>query len=204
MGSVKEAELHFLEGRSYYYGNEVSMQSTRRVSKRQPCAQETVEPQEWGARRCFRGRNIVEERAGAFQAANGWRHRDTVWTDGSRLYSAEVGAACMWRGSGLDRWAGRHFHLGSNKEVFDARDLCHPPGPPHPRPATGERPQIYCLCGLDGGHRQRIDTIGPGQRFAASMEVCSLILNRDSEVTIRRVSAHNRITGNEKADEYTT
>ena len=48
-----------------------------------------------------------------------------------------------------------------------------------------------------------LDTSGPNQRFAIpSMEVCSRILSRDSEVTIRWVPAHSEIPGNEMADEF--
>ena len=51
--------------------------------------------------------------------------------------------------------------------------------------------------------RVRSDTTGSGQRFAiAAMEVCSRIVIRDNEVTIRWVPAHHRITGNGKVDEY--
>ena len=50
----------------------------------------------------------------------------------------------------------------------------------------------------------RGDTIGPGQRFAAAaIEVCTRILARDNEVTIRWVPAHSGASGNEVADEHT-
>ena len=43
----------------------------------------------------------------------------------------------------------------------------------------------------------------PGQRFAvAAMEVCSRILDRQNDITARRVPVHHGITGNEKADKY--
>ena len=58
---------------------------------------ETVEPQEWSASRRFPGRIVIEERAGALATANEWRRRDTIWTDGSRLSSGEVGAARVWQ-----------------------------------------------------------------------------------------------------------
>ena len=43
---------------------------------------------------------------------------DTIWTDGSRQKSGRVGVACAWRTP--SGWAGRLFHLGSNKEVLGA------------------------------------------------------------------------------------
>ena len=40
-----------------------------------------------------------------------------IWTDGSRLGSGRVGAACAWKTR--ESWAGRCLHLGDNKEVFE-------------------------------------------------------------------------------------
>ena len=52
-------------------------------------------------------------------------------------------------------------------------------------------------------NRVRDDALGPGQRFGvAAIEVCSRILARDNEVTIRWVPAHSGASGNEVADEY--
>ena len=45
--------------------------------------------------------------------------RDTIWTDGSRLDSGGVGAACAWRAR--EGWTGKRFHLGSNKETAKGR-----------------------------------------------------------------------------------
>ena len=58
---------------------------------------------------------MVDTRKGALDTAGTWRGGNTIWTDGSRLDSGSVGAACTWRTPG-----GRRFHLGNNKEVFDA------------------------------------------------------------------------------------
>lgn len=38
-----------------------------------------------------RPKEVVEERAGALATVSEWRHRDTVWADGSRLDNGEVG-----------------------------------------------------------------------------------------------------------------
>ena len=78
----------------------------------------TLEVQEWSTNRRCPGRIVVEERTEALVTAREWRHRDTIWTDGPRLESGEVGAACVWQSPG--GWTGRRFHLGTNKEVFDA------------------------------------------------------------------------------------
>ena len=67
------------------------------------CQGETVEQQQWGTTRRFPGRIVVEKRESALITASEWshhdtvecRHRDTVWTDGSRLDSKEVGAAVV-------------------------------------------------------------------------------------------------------------
>ena len=73
--------------------------------------------------------NITTECKGdAARAAKGWNDRKTIWTDR---------AAAVWRQEGGDipphgfaqgyipqvrivGWSGRRFHLGKNKEVFDA------------------------------------------------------------------------------------
>ena len=48
-----------------------------------------------------------------------WTTRSTVWTDGSRFDTGEAGAACVWKRED-GSWTGRRFHLGANKDVFDA------------------------------------------------------------------------------------
>ena len=49
----------------------------------------------------------------------------------------------------------------------------------------------------------RDDSPGPGQRFAvATIEVCSRILARNNDVTIRWVLAHSGAAGNEVADRH--
>ena len=50
--------------------------------------------------------------------AGSWRRGNTIWTGGSRLGNGSVEAACAWRTP--EEWTGRHFHLGNNKERFDA------------------------------------------------------------------------------------
>ena len=68
---------------------------------------ETVETQEWGTGSQFPGRVIVEEMAGALQAASEWRWRNTIWTDGLRTESGEIGVECVWQS--LSGRTGRRF-----------------------------------------------------------------------------------------------
>lgn len=79
---------------------------------------ETVEPQVWSEGRSFPGRVFIYERGPALETIRVWRSRDTIWTDGSCFDSGEVEAACAWKEGGS--LTGRRFHLGKNKEVFDA------------------------------------------------------------------------------------
>ena len=103
---------------------------------------ETVELQEWSASRRFPGRIVAEERAGALVTANEWRRRDTIWPDGSRLGSGEVGAACVWQSS--SGWTGRRIHLGTNQEVFDAEVFAIYQA--LRESASGEHPPVHGLC----------------------------------------------------------
>ena len=51
--------------------------------------------------------------------------------------------------------------------------------------------------------RVRDDALGPGQSFAvAAIEVCSRILARDNNVTIRWIPARGEATGGGVSDEY--
>jgi hypothetical protein len=52
------------------------------------------------------------------RAEDGSDTEDTAWTDGSRLDDGRVGCSVVWEAGG--RWDGLSFHLGDNKEVFDA------------------------------------------------------------------------------------
>ena len=97
-------------------------------------------------------------------------------------------------------WAGHRFHLGINKEVFDAelyaayRALCSF----DERQESGRRYTIFSHS-TAASDKIRTDTLGPGQRFAvAGSEVCSRIAARDNDVTVRWVPAHSTVAGNEK------
>ena len=82
-----------------------------------------MERQEWSRRLAFPGEIAIDSRAEALEIASRpdrrtWTREDTIWTDGSRLDSGKVGAACVWETP--SGWTGHRFHLGTNKEVFDA------------------------------------------------------------------------------------
>ena len=60
----------------------------------------------------------MEEREQALRTASTWDQPDMVWTDGSRQDNRMAGAARVWKTQ--EGWAGCRYHLGNNKEVFDA------------------------------------------------------------------------------------
>ena len=157
---------------------------------------ETVERQQWGGSRRFLGRIIVEERAGALTTANELRRRDTVWTEGSRLNSSKVRAACVWQSPG--GWTGRRSHLGSNKEVFDAGvfAIYNALRAVDQRQESCHRYAVF-VDSTSAIDRVRTDAIGLGQR----LEVCDRVLAREN-VNIRWVPTHHGIQDNEKADAF--
>lgn len=57
---------------------------------------ETVEPQTWSERWVFPGQVKVPDDGPALENARNARTGGTIWTDGSRLDSGRVGAACVW------------------------------------------------------------------------------------------------------------
>ena len=99
---------------------------------------------------------------------------------------------------------GRCYHLGTNKEVFDAETFAihQTLRALDQRQESGHRYTVFAdsTSAID---RVRSNALGPGQRFAmAAIEVCSRVLARDNEVTIRWVPSHSKASGNEVADEY--
>ena len=143
---------------------------------------DTVETQEWGTRRTFPGQVVVDIRRGALDTAGTWRRGNTIWTDGSRLDSGSVGAACAWRTS--RGWIGRRFHLGNNKEVFDAEvyAIYQALSVMDQRQESGQRYTIFADSTV-AIERVRSDAIGPGQRFAvAATGVGTRLVSRGNEV----------------------
>ena len=105
----------------------------------------------------------------------------------------------MWEG-----WTGRRFQLGTNKEVFDAEAFAiyQALRALDQRQERGSRYTVF-LDSTSAINRVSNEVLGPGQQFAvAAIEVCSRILARDNDVTIRWVPANSGASSNEVADEY--
>ena len=97
---------------------------------------------------------------------------------------------------------GRLYHLGNNKEVFDAETCAISKALRtfDQRLESGRRYAIFADS-TAAINRIRSDAPGPGQQWArAAIEVCSHTLSRGNEVRILWVPAHSGITGNEEAD----
>ena len=102
------------------------------------------------------------------ETAQNWRRTGTVWTDGSRLDSGAVGAACAWQTE--EGWTGRRFHLGTNKEVFDAEvyAIYQALRVFEERGQTGRKYTIFSDC-QPAIRRALSDALGPGQQWARAI-----------------------------------
>ena len=119
-----------------------------------------------------------------------------------RRLSTRQRQGSVWRSPG--GWTGRRFHLGNDKEVFDAElyAIFQALSIIGQRQESGHRYTVF-VDSASAIDRIRSDSIGPGQRFAiAAIEACTRFLSRDNEVSIRWVPAHHAVLDNEKADEY--
>jgi len=123
---------------------------------------ETVEPQVWSEDKCFPGECTIEDKGPALEAAQNWRVRGTIWTDGSRLDSGKVGAACAWQTR--EGWTGKCYHLGDNKEVFDAEVFAIYQALKilERLQQSGEKYTVFSDC-QPAIQRAMSDSLGPGQ-----------------------------------------
>ena len=110
---------------------------------------ETVEPQVWDEGRTVPGQCVILEEGPALDNARDWYVNawETIWTDGSRLEDGRVGAACVWR-TREGSWEGKRFHLGDNKEVFDAEvfAICQELRAFESRGRSGRRFAVFSDC----------------------------------------------------------
>ena len=127
--------------------------------------------------------------------------KTTVWTDGSRLESGEVGVAlAFWR----DReWARRGTFLGKDKEVFDA-EVFAIMQTVRLLDERNESGRDYTIFSDAQAAIARVlhDRCGPAQApvravIAAIGDLCG----RGNTLNIRWTPSHEGVEGNERADE---
>ena len=124
-----------------------------------------------------------------------------LWGPGILSCMKDPIAACAWKTS--SRWIGRRYHLGINKEAFDAEvyAIYQALSIMDYMQESGYRYTVF-VDSASATERIWSDSIDPGLRFAAAaIEVCTRLVSRANEVTIRWVPAHQCVLGNEKADE---
>ena len=108
------------------------------------------------------------------------RQGNTIWTDGSCLDDKRVGTAVVWQPP--CGWTGRRYHLGRNKEVFDAEVFCiyQALRLVDRRQESGRRYTIF-VDSTAAIEQVRTDALGPGPAHAiAAMESCNRILGYDN------------------------
>ena len=130
------------------------------------------------------------------------RARDTIWADGSRFGSGEVGAACAWNRRG-EGWTGKRFRPGTNKEVFGAEAFAT-----YQALRTfeegGESGRSFTVFSDSQSAIRRVLTnaLIPGKQWAiAIIEVGTRLVDRGSGVALRWVPAHKGVAGNEFVDD---
>ena len=99
-------------------------------------------------------------------------------------------------------WAGRRFHLGTNKEVFDAEvyAIYQVLKIFEKRNQSGRKSTIFSGC-QPAIRRALSDALGPGQQWArAIIETSTRLIGRGNEVLILWVPAHAGVAGNEVVD----
>ena len=151
----------------------------------------------------FPGRTVIPQREEALRVADEWQEtRNTAWTDGSRQENGGVGAAVAWFDTEQDRWTGEGWHLGNNKEVFDA-EVYTVFRAVRRFAMRDEEDQWYTIFADSSSAIKRCvdDTPGPGQALArAIIRTAEGMASSNSTITVRWVPAHSGIIGNETAD----
>ena len=161
---------------------------------------ETVEPQVWSESKTFPGLCEIAPEAQALETAREWRAQGTIWTDVSRVDDGKVGAACAWQTE--DGWTGRLFHLGNNKEVFDAEIFAIYQALKvfEAREQAGRKYAVFSDSQA-AIRRAATDSMGPGQQWArAIIEVADRVMARGNEISIIWIPAHQGVPGNEVVD----
>ena len=159
-----------------------------------------MEPQVWEEGKPFPGGYTIDDKGPALETAHNWRVAGSIWTDGSRLDSGAVGAACAWQTR--EGWTGGRFHLGTNKEVFDAEfhAIYQALKIFEERGQSGRKYTIFSDC-QPAIRRALSDTLGPGQQWArAIIEAATRLIGCNNEVLILWVPAHAGVRGNEIVD----
>ena len=141
----------------------------------------------------------------ALETAQNWRAAGTIWTDGSRLDSGAVGAACAWQTSEGWDLEGRHFHLGTNKEVFGAEvyAIYQALRIFEERHQSGRKYTIFSDF-QPTIRRALSDALGPGQQWArAIIETATRLISQGNEVLTLWVPTLTGVRGNEVVDGMT-
>ena len=110
-----------------------------------------------------------------------------------------MGAACTWQTR--EGWTGRRFHLGDNKEVFDAEIFAIYQALRifEARQQSGEEYTVFdCQPAI---WRAMSDSLGEGQHWArAIIEVATRLVAKSNVVRALWAPAHAGIRGNEVGD----
>ena len=199
---VGDQTVRFAPGATRWLGIWLDSAPTLQENRRRGIGKtrQAVEPQVLSESKTFPGLCEIAPEAQAFETAREWRAQGTIWTDGSRFDDGKVGAACAWQTE--DGWTGRLFHLGNNKEVFDAEIFAIYQALKvfETREQTGRKYAVFSDSQA-AIRRAATDTVRPGQQWArAIMEVADRVIARGNEISIIWVLAHRGVPGNEVVD----
>jgi hypothetical protein len=115
---------------------------------------EAVEAQEWGPAAASLAKSSLR-RGQELSRPHTGGGVGTAFGPTARAWTAVRWEACVWQT--LRGWAGRRYHLGSNKEVFDAETYAIYQAPRARSTDVGTAIPWYGVRGLYGRHRQGED-----------------------------------------------